>query len=260
MTRLTKRTEFLGIEFDAIPMNDLLTMLKARSSEAEFRYVVTPNVDHMNRLHATPKDLVKLYESAWLCLCDSRILLMLGRLARCRLTLVPGSDLTARMFADVIEPRDPICIIGGDAGAISNLSRKYALDDVRHYNPPMGFIRNPSEVEKCVDFVSGNSARYVFFAVGSPQQEIVALEVLKSGRATGVGFCIGASIDFLTGAAERAPIWMQRLSLEWLHRFASNPRGMFRRYLITGPWIFLIYAAWLARRILTSRHAPRSLK
>ncbi len=46
---------------------------------------------------------------------------------------------------------------------------------------------------------------------------------------------VGAAFDFHSGAVARAPKWMQRSGLEWLHRLASEPRRLWRRYLIIAP-------------------------
>jgi exopolysaccharide biosynthesis WecB/TagA/CpsF family protein len=75
-------------------------------------------------------------------------------------------------------------------------------------------------------------------AVGSPGQEILAAAIQASGRAVGTGLCAGASLDFLAGAAQRAPWLMQRAGLEWLHRMASDPRRLTRRYLHDDPPVF----------------------
>ena len=88
-----------------------------------------------------------------------------------------------------------------------------------------------------MDFVLANPARFTFLAVGSPRQEILAAAIQATGKATGTGLCIGASLDFLSGAAERAPIWMQHAGLEWLHRLAGNPGRLARRYLCDSPAI-----------------------
>ena len=60
--------------------------------------------------------------------------------------------------------------------------------------------------------------------------------------ATGMALCIGASLDFITERQRRAPRVMQRLSIEWVHRLASDPKRMWRRYLLEGPRIFLLAA------------------
>ena len=80
-------------------------------------------------------------------------------------------------------------------------------------------------------------ARFIFLAVGSPRQEMLAAAIQATGRATGIGLCIGASLEFIAGAQPRAPAWMQRTGLEWLHRLGRDPRRLARRYLIDSPAI-----------------------
>ena len=94
------------------------------------------------------------------------------------------------------------------------------------------------------DFVCAQDTGIILFATGAPQSEILAHRCLERSEASGVGLCIGASIDFLLGDQNRAPKWMQRLGLEWAHRLASNPARLWRRYLVEGPRIFLIVAQW----------------
>jgi N-acetylglucosaminyldiphosphoundecaprenol N-acetyl-beta-D-mannosaminyltransferase len=54
-------------------------------------------------------------------------------------------------------------------------------------------------------------------------------------RAAPVILCVGAAFDFIAGTADRAPIWMRRSGLEWAHRLASEPRRLWKRYLIGNP-------------------------
>jgi hypothetical protein len=63
-----------------------------------------------------------------------------------------------------------------------------------------------------------------------------------------VGLCVGASLDFLGGKARRAPLWMQRARLEWLHRLLREPRRMWHRYLVEGPKILLLWQRWRRTR------------
>jgi exopolysaccharide biosynthesis WecB/TagA/CpsF family protein len=66
-----------------------------------------------------------------------------------------------------------------------------------------------------------------------------------------VALCIGASIEFLSGARRRAPRWMQRAGLEWAFRLLSEPRRLWRRYIVEGPRIFVIWYRW--RRTFPAR-------
>ena len=110
----------------------------------------------------------------------------------------------------------------------------------------MGFVRDPLAVLEAGQFVEHSPARFVFLAVGSPQQEILAQSIRRRGQAFGIGLCIGASLQFLTGEVKRAPVWMQRARLEWLYRLSQEPRRMWRRYLYEGPKILRIAADHMA--------------
>jgi exopolysaccharide biosynthesis WecB/TagA/CpsF family protein len=206
-----------------------------------FGYVVTPNVDHLIRFHDEPV-FRALYADAAYVLMDSRFLSIIFRLLKAtRVRVCTGSDLTAQLFARVIGQDDRVVLIGGDDSQARSLAERYGLLQLCHFNPPMGFIRDPREVEKCIKFIEDCSPfRYCFLAVGAPQQEVIAHELKARGTARGMALCIGAAINFLTGVERRAPAWMQRMGLEWLYRLAQDPGRLARRYLIRGPRVFLL--------------------
>lgn len=235
---------FLDLAFSQMDMVSVLQAVGARDADAPFAYIVTPNVDHVVRLQRRRPDLWPVYRSAWATLCDSKIIALLARNMGIALPVIPGSDLTQQIFENVIRLDDRIAIVGGNAAMIDQLAKAYGLKDVHHYDPPMGFIADPVEVVRTVQFIVDAGARYTFLAVGSPQQEMIAYAVQQTGKGRGIGFCVGASLDFLTGAQKRAPKFMQMLAMEWLYRLASNPARMWRRYLYDGPSIFMIARDW----------------
>jgi exopolysaccharide biosynthesis WecB/TagA/CpsF family protein len=210
----------------------------AAFGQDRFGFVVTPNVDHMIRYHdnASFRDS---YAAAAYVLLDSRLVARLLRLTKgLALRVCTGSDLTAALFASVIKPSDRIVLIGGSVAQAARLAQLYGLSNIHHFDPPMGFIKDPVAVRACVDFVEAHSPfRFCFIAVGSPQQETLAVQIQVRARARGLALCIGASLNFITGSEKRAPKWVQRLTLEWLYRLLQNPRRLARRYLVRGPRI-----------------------
>ncbi|WP_417478075.1 WecB/TagA/CpsF family glycosyltransferase [Maricaulis sp.] len=234
---------FLNSAFDKIDLGVALTRIREREASKPFAFVVTPNVDHLVRLE-TDTVLATLYAQAWLTVCDSRVLELIGRFSGEKIDVTPGSDLTARLFETVIDPDETVTVIGASRDVIDAVTARYGLTDVRWHEPPMGLRHNREALEDCARFVAENPARFIFMCVGSPQQELVAEACLDRGDCTGLGLCVGASLDFLGGKTERAPAWMQRSRLEWLHRLASEPRRMWRRYLVDGPKVFLLWQRW----------------
>lgn len=236
--------EFLGLHFDDLSPSAALGAVKQLASQRKFSYVVTPNVDHMVALNrSSDATLRTAYDNADLTLCDSRILSQLARRSALDLAAVPGSDLT-RQLLDAKGAHWRCAIIGGDTALHADIQRLYPQHSWTFHQPPMGVRRSPAVRLQIAAFVENADADIFFFAIGAPQSEICCYEIAKRDRAHGVALCIGASLEFLTGAKKRAPLWMQRSSLEWLHRLASEPKRLGRRYLVEGPPIFLIWRRW----------------
>jgi N-acetylglucosaminyldiphosphoundecaprenol N-acetyl-beta-D-mannosaminyltransferase len=236
---------FLGYRFDIASIEEAVRDILAET-RGPFKYVVTPNVHHMVRLHEDAETLQPLFEHAWRMFCDSRVLSRLARLNGLRLPVIAGSDLTARLIACAAEQRLKIAIVGPTAADCDTLSHRYPDLMIASHTPSMGFINSEHEVQCCVNFVVETEAPLIFLAVGMPQQEILARRIANDPQARGVGLCIGASIDFLTGKQRRAPIWVQKAGFEWLHRLMSDPRRLASRYLFECPRIF--YLMYVKRR------------
>lgn len=255
-----KRLAFLGFDFDLIDAAAAAARVEELARGAVFSYVVTPNVDHVVQLHhAGDPRIAAAYSEAALCLCDSRILARLARWSGMALPLVAGSDLTRDLLANGLAAAR-VAVIGGDSDLHGCLETLYPGLEWVFHEPPMG-VRNNAEARNAIaEFVEGTAADIVFFAIGAPQSEIVCAEICARGRARGVALCIGASLEFLTGAKRRAPRWMQRASLEWLYRLLSEPGRLWRRYLVEGPRIFPIWWRWRRLNRLRLRAASGSTR
>ena len=237
---------FCGVRFDDLDAGETLLRCTGITTADKFRFIVTPNVDHVVRLNQEPDVFKPLYEAAWLSVCDSRILQLLAKVSGRNLHAVPGSDLTASLFAGVIDPDEPVNVIGGVDAVIAEVIKRYNLTRMQHHQPPMGLSKKPKAVKAAAKFITDNPTRFTFICVGSPQQEMVAKAALENGTTKGLGLCVGASLDFLAGKAKRAPAWMQKARLEWLYRLASEPKRMWKRYLVEGPKIFVIWLKWVS--------------
>lgn len=242
----TKAISFLGFAFSGYDFDAAMDAITVRASvDLPFAYVATPNVAHVVDLAAEPGRR-PLYERAWLTLNDSRILQRLAAHAGLNLPHTTGADLTQRLLETVIHRHEPIAIIGGNVADVVALERRYRLTDVRWHDAPMDLKRNPHAIVDAAAFAAKQGARFTFICVGAPQQEMIAYAIAQRGDAKGVGLCVGAALEFLSGRKARAPRWMRAAGLEWLHRLASEPTRLWRRYLVEGPKVFALFAAWRA--------------
>lgn len=242
------RTDFLDIQFDPLPFDAAVAWLAARQRDSDYGYVVTPNVDHMVRLADAPAEVRAAYRQAALCLCDSRVLAKLARIAGVALPVVPGSDLTAALFEGVLQPGDRVALIGGQAEDVARLRLLHPALEILHHEPPMRLRTDAAARAGAARVAAAAGARFILLAVGSPQQELLAHEIAAIDGASGTALCIGASVDFLVGRQIRAPRIVQRAGMEWAWRLATSPRRLARRYLIEGPAIFPLVWRWRRAR------------
>ncbi|MBA1276000.1 WecB/TagA/CpsF family glycosyltransferase [Stutzerimonas azotifigens] len=244
-----------GVDFYTGSKASLLSDI-AKAVHKPYSYVVTPNVDHLVLLQRSG-ELRKAYAGARLRICDSRILeWLMRRLGIAIKQTIPGSDLTLDLLRWADKQRLRLVLIGATDEECERLRILYPSICLFHHNPPMGFIDRPEDVERCLKFVRETPSELVFYAVGAPRQEILASLVRRDER-TGMGFCIGASISFATGTLKRAPLWIQRMRLEWLHRMLSDPRRLVKRYLDDAlflPSAYLRERRW--RKTRMKRVAP----
>ncbi|WP_199766673.1 WecB/TagA/CpsF family glycosyltransferase [Paracoccus denitrificans] len=236
------RQHFLGVPFDQIAFDDVVRLIGDTRDDPAYRYIVTPNVDHIVRLSQHP-ELLPYYENAWLTLCDSKPVSMLAKAVPLNLPRVTGADLTNCLFGLVIRDGDRITMIAPNQSVIDQMRARFPRLHIRAHVPPFGVLDNPAELQHCVEFAVEERSDFIFVAIGSPQSEKIAYEISKDPRATGIGLCIGAALEFMTGMKKRAPRWMSRTGLEWLHRLASDPGRLWRRYLFS-----VLPMMWLAMR------------
>lgn len=246
---MTTTIALLGLDFASLDVARAASRIAEHPAGAPFRYVVTPNADHLVRLSRDPR-LSPIYRNAALCLLDSRVVSGLARLLGLPVPqVVPGSDLTEHLLRHHLQPGERITIVGLSPVWLPGLIERRGLAPPAHYDPPMGFEHDPVALAAAVAFVQAHPARFVFLAVGSPRQEYLAAEIAACGGVTGTGLCIGASLEFLAGARGRAPQLLRQAGLEWLFRLATDPRRLFRRYLIDSPMVIaLLLKQRLARR------------
>jgi exopolysaccharide biosynthesis WecB/TagA/CpsF family protein len=250
--RQPRHVEFLGLPFSLLQQAEVIRLITEQSG-APYRYIVTPNAYHVVTVHDEPKWLLPIYQAAWLSLCDSRVVRALARLDRLPLPLVTGSDLVARMLADLdATDRDHTprrILVVGPQRAVEGVLRAAFPNLTIDVMPAPGALGKSADMRLAVARALMNRTWDIaLFCVGCPAQELIARQLAELGCKSGIALCVGASIDFLTGRSSRAPSWMQQMGLEWAYRLAREPLRLWRRYLVDSPKIFRIFMAERALR------------
>src|SRR5215467_12084974 len=118
-----EKIHFLGRCFDSRPMDSAVREILAETN-APFRYVVTPNVQHLVKLHNEAAALRPVYDAAWRTYCDSRIVSFLSALSGAQISVITGSDLTARLVGVASEKGLSVTVVGPeeeDCAKLQNL-------------------------------------------------------------------------------------------------------------------------------------------
>ena len=107
---------------------------------------------------------------------------------------------------------------------------------VGHESPPFRQLTS-AEMDETAARINASGAHIIMVALGCPKQERWMAE--HRGRVQAVMIGVGAAFDFHAGTVSRAPVWMRDNGLEWLHRLASEPRRLWKRYLVTNTLFVL---------------------
>jgi N-acetylglucosaminyldiphosphoundecaprenol N-acetyl-beta-D-mannosaminyltransferase len=243
--------ELCGVNVHAVTEARCVELVMSALDAGRGGWVVTPNLDHLRRL-VREKAFFELCARADLRVADGMPLLWASKLQRTPLPeRVAGSNLIWSVSRAAAERGKSLYLLGGDEGAAEKaaqvlIERFPKLRIAGMHRPPFGFERDAAQMQSIVDELERAQPDLVLVALGSPKQERLIDELrVKFPRIWWLG--IGISFSFVAGMVKRAPVWVQRLGLEWLHRLAQEPRRLFRRYLIDGlPFAarLLLSSAW----------------
>lgn len=187
-------------------------------------------------------ELRRALESSWLVLPDGAPVAWAQRSAGARGERIAGADL----MRSVVE-RGAVAglrhfLFGSSPTVLTALeSELQKLVPEAHvvgsYSPPISQENSPASLEQ----IASAQPDVVWVALGAPKQEIWA-ERHSQALKPAVLISVGAAFDFHAGTKRRAPVWMQRAGLEWLHRLGSEPRRLMWRYISTNTafvWLLL---------------------
>lgn len=157
---------------------------------------------------------------------------------------VAGPDLMLAYCEHAASSGESIFLYGSTAATLQALTARLlarwpALRIAGSHSPPFR-PASADEDAAIVAQINASGAGTVWVSLGCPKQERWMAD--HRGRIQAVMVGVGAAFDFHAGVVSRAPPWMREHGLEWLHRLASEPRRLGRRYLVTNT-VFLLRAA-----------------
>jgi N-acetylglucosaminyldiphosphoundecaprenol N-acetyl-beta-D-mannosaminyltransferase len=243
MKELRERQDVIGAPIDVVHWGGAVATILRWAADGESRYVCACNV-HSVVTAQRDLALAASVRGADLVLPDGAPVAWLMR--RCGYPAqrrVSGPDLMWRYFAAAAVYGESIFLYGSTPETLQRLQQRIAqtfpgLRVAGAHSPPFRALSD-AEQDAVVELINGSGATTVWVSLGCPKQELWMAEHRDKLHAVLVG--VGAAFAFHAGTARRAPRWMRRLSLEWLHRLLSEPRRLWRRYLSTNS-VFVVAA------------------
>ena len=220
----------------ALSWDETLHLISDWAQARESRYVCLCNV-HSAVTAQSDQAFNSVLEQADLVLPDGMpIAWVLRRRGFKNQPRIAGPDLMLRCCQEFECREQSMFLYGSTPETLDKLRMKLRqqfpkLNIAGALSPPYRALTQEEESET-ISKINSSGASVVFVALGCPRQEAWMLRQRGSIHAVMLG--LGAAFDFHAGTLRRAPLWMQRCGLEWLHRLSIEPSRLWRRYLVTN--------------------------
>jgi N-acetylglucosaminyldiphosphoundecaprenol N-acetyl-beta-D-mannosaminyltransferase len=229
------QVELLGMRIAACNEHELLDTLFSALDKQRGGWLITANLDFLRRYYKEPRMQV-LYSQADLRVADGMPLVWAAYLQGTPLPeRIAGASLLRPLAARAARDGRSIYFLGGNGntaeGAATALQAEFPGLRVAGFSSPwLPAEPDDAAVEPTRQALTEARPDIVLVALGSPKQEWLISKLRRSLPACWfIG--VGMSFSFTTGDMPRAPRWMQRSGLEWMHRLVSEPRRLGKRYL-----------------------------
>lgn len=224
------RVHILGIPLDPLTFDEALSTLKSYAVSDHFHHVMTPNPEMLVTSTKNPTFRNILQKSA-LNLPDGSGLLLIAKLLKETIPeRVTGTDMVQALCR---EPAiGPVFFLGSAPGVA-----KKASMILKEKNPHLivaGYHSGSpadSDAKDIIDRINASEARVLFVAFGAPTQDLWIDQYRDRMPNIRLAMGIGGAFDFIAGERSRAPLWMQKIGIEWLWRLLQEPSRL-RRILV----------------------------
>lgn len=236
---------------DALTWEDALQQITQWAGARESRYVCICNVHSVVTTTNDVEFKIAVNNADMATPDGAPVAWALRRLGHPAQERINGPDLMMKYLAEAERLGQSVFFYGSTEATLAQLrialaARFPGLRIAGTHSPPFRPLTR-EEDDRIVDMINESGANAVFVGLGCPKQEKWMAE--HRGRIRGVMIGVGAAFDYHAGVIKRAPLWWQRNGLEWLYRLGSEPRRLFKRYMVTNT----LFVVGFFRQIVTTK-------
>lgn len=239
-----EKTKILNINILNITKGELLEKL-------DRGILITPNIDHLVKLQHD-REFYNIYQSTDWVICDSKILYFLSKLLKSPLPeAIPGSSFFTEFYN--YHKHDKNCkifLLGAREGialqAMKNINEKIGRNIVvGAHSPSFGFEKKPDECAQIIKLINDSGANILLVGVGAPKQEKWIFRYQHKMPNVKLFMGLGATIEFEAKTLQRAPLFIQKIGMEWLFRCFKDPKRLIKRYFFDDMAFFFYFGKQL---------------
>ena len=246
----SERFDVFGIRYAIARTEEAVYHVLAHLKELSGKYICFSNVHTSVMGRENPEYRDVLNNSAFTFPDGTPIAKLQQKAGYVGAERVAGPDFMEHMFKDTADGSVSHYFYGASQETLDalkdNLLKKYPGIDIRGmYSPPFRPLTEEEDNED-VERINASGADIVWIGLGAPKQEKWMLA--HKDRVKGVMMGVGAGFDFHGGTIKRAPVWIQKVGLEWLFRLFQDPGRLFKRYFVTNTKFFCFLFMDLIKR------------
>ncbi|MEQ1842619.1 MAG: WecB/TagA/CpsF family glycosyltransferase, partial [Verrucomicrobiales bacterium] len=222
--------DVLGVPVSEVTLDSACDLILEWANDKVGRFVCIRDVHGVMRAQDDP-DLMQIHQDAALVTPDGMPIVMLGKLKGRPVSRVCGPDLMPHVIDQGRKRGLSHYFFGGGEGIaqelVDSLQERFPGVNIAGWETPPFRPLSDEETDDILQRIEESGADIVWVGLSTPKQEYWMHRVASRSSATFIG--VGAAFDFHTGKVTRAPKWMQDAMLEWLYRFAAEPRRLWHR-------------------------------
>lgn len=228
----------LGVRVDCLDMRAALERVEQLVGAGGHHLIATVNPEFIMRANRE-HEFARVLESADLCLADGTGVVWAARRQGCSMSgPVPGVDLIPPLAAMCGRRGFRLFLLGSAPGVAADLASLLRTEHPRLEVAAHAGSPDPSSDGETLSLIRAHQTQVLLVAFGAPNQELWT-DRLKDRLGVAVAIGVGGAYDYLTGRVPRAPLWMRRAGLEWLHRLIHQPWRI-RRMAVLPVYAFKV--------------------
>lgn len=224
--------QILGITIDPLTMKETVDAVEQYVLKNHPLHLMGVNADKINQCYEDEKIKKIVNESGIINADGASVVLASKFLGSPVPERVAGIDLMQNLLELSNKKGYSVYFFGAKEEILQDMLKVFKQ---RYPNLNVVGYRNgyfsPEDEKKIQEDIKERKPDFVFVGITSPKKEYIIQSFMDNGINT-VFMGVGGSFDVLSGHIKRAPLWMQKLNLEWLFRVVNEPKRLFKRYFV----------------------------